>query len=514
MGLTAAKHLKPHTSKDVSNETHNTAGLIVYCLLTAVLAASFLCVSSINGPLDEYSYNETLHQIIAPDQYGQLGDALLHGQLNLNLEVPDELAALDNPYDCGARYAIGSPDVPIYWDHAFYHGKYYCYFGVAPAVLVFAPYEAITGSILSEYAAVCFLGVLAVIATAFLILSVRKRFFPSASYPALSISLIALVIGINVSYLGFASCFYSVPILSSLIFTSLGLGCWMRCYDGKGGRVAPGLLFLGCSCMAMNVVCRPQFILASFLAFPLLWSAIRARRLFSKSSVGASVLAVAPYVVILGLAFVYNIARFGSPLDFGANYNLTGYDMTQYRQPWRLTANLLVRYLFQPLIPCSDFPYIIPYSLGDDLGFAPNEPFFGGFFVLKPFSLFVIAFFALIKRAREKKAMSFVLVLAVLTIAILIIETRMCGLSHRYFSDFGLFLTLGAIYGFLLLWEHLKKRGRILLNSAAALLLAFSLVLVFLMAFSPARYYSVQAENPALYQQVTSLFSQTPQSGS
>ena len=24
--------------------------------------------------------------------------------------------------------------VKIYWDHAFYHGKYYCYFGVIPAI--------------------------------------------------------------------------------------------------------------------------------------------------------------------------------------------------------------------------------------------------------------------------------------------------------------------------------------------------------------------------------------------
>ena len=38
---------------------------------------------------------------------------------------------------------------------------------------------------------------------------------------------------------------------------------------------------------------------------------------------------ILPVVVVAAGLMWYNAARFGSPFDFGANYNLTGNDMTQ-----------------------------------------------------------------------------------------------------------------------------------------------------------------------------------------
>lgn len=46
---------------------------------------------------------------------------------------PPELLALENPYDAGARDAAQIND--IHWDHAFYNGRYYVYFGLVPCLL-------------------------------------------------------------------------------------------------------------------------------------------------------------------------------------------------------------------------------------------------------------------------------------------------------------------------------------------------------------------------------------------
>ena len=51
-----------------------------------------------------------------------------------------------NPYDFFARRGLAASDGHQFiWDHAYFNGRYYCYFGVVPALLTFVPYQLITG---------------------------------------------------------------------------------------------------------------------------------------------------------------------------------------------------------------------------------------------------------------------------------------------------------------------------------------------------------------------------------
>ena len=43
------------------------------------------------------------------------------------------------------------------WDHAYYKGKYYVYFGVVPAILFYLPYYVITGTHLHNHVLIFFL---------------------------------------------------------------------------------------------------------------------------------------------------------------------------------------------------------------------------------------------------------------------------------------------------------------------------------------------------------------------
>ena len=56
------------------------------------------------------------------EQYGALAHSLLNGRLDLMQDPPEELLALDNPYDSTAREAA---QVNSLWDHAYYNGRYY-----------------------------------------------------------------------------------------------------------------------------------------------------------------------------------------------------------------------------------------------------------------------------------------------------------------------------------------------------------------------------------------------------
>lgn len=116
-----------------------------YGVVVALLAVCTVVAGTLFGTLPTFqgtSYMENFAHYADADQYARLGDALIHGSLSLDLPVPDALAELDNPYDFESRYAASDGGVnPVFWDHAFYQGKYYCYFGVVPALLLYVPYR-------------------------------------------------------------------------------------------------------------------------------------------------------------------------------------------------------------------------------------------------------------------------------------------------------------------------------------------------------------------------------------
>ena len=108
--------------------------------------------------------------LVDRSQYQQLADAFLHGRTWIDAHVPDWLAAMDNPYDDQARGTLGAQTGdPSRWDWAFYHGRYYCYFGPLPALLLFAPFKALTGTDLPTAAGCAFLAILACASLIFLI---------------------------------------------------------------------------------------------------------------------------------------------------------------------------------------------------------------------------------------------------------------------------------------------------------------------------------------------------------
>jgi hypothetical protein len=77
-----------------------------------------------------------------PFLYYNLFQAFKNGHVYLD-DIPDSrLAGLTNPYDPYARRGI-----PYLWDTAYYQGKYYCYYGPAPVILVMFPVYWLTGHV-------------------------------------------------------------------------------------------------------------------------------------------------------------------------------------------------------------------------------------------------------------------------------------------------------------------------------------------------------------------------------
>ena len=264
-------------------------------------------------------------------QYGALAHSLLNGRLDLEADPPAELLALDNPYDAGARDAAQIND--IHWDHAFYNGRYYVYFGIVPCLLFQLPFEALTGIQNLAYApCMVLLGLIFLAACFGVVGQAVRRWFPQASAAAYLLAVAAVALGSQFYYLLLRPYIYEYAILCGAALLMLGLWLWLSAASTpveKRGALVVKLVF-GSLCVALVAGCRPQMELFAFLAVPIFWPRyIGQKRLRSRAGAGEAAAFLLPVVLVAAGLMWYNAARFGSPFDFGANYNLTGNDMTQ-----------------------------------------------------------------------------------------------------------------------------------------------------------------------------------------
>ena len=84
-------------------------------------------------------------------QYKELADVLLSGNVKLPDEPSEGLLNAENPYDTIALQAEG---IDYKADYAFYNGSYYIYFGIVPELLLYLPVHALTGKDLPNHYAV------------------------------------------------------------------------------------------------------------------------------------------------------------------------------------------------------------------------------------------------------------------------------------------------------------------------------------------------------------------------
>ena len=121
------------------------------------------------------------------DYFNLLIDGWLDGQLHMKVPVPEAMLALKDPYDPALR----PPGLGLH-DATFYRGKYYLYFGAAPAVLVMWPYRLITGVDLPLAVAV-FVFVLGGFLTSVAIWrGMRRRYFPETGMLVMLIGVLVL----------------------------------------------------------------------------------------------------------------------------------------------------------------------------------------------------------------------------------------------------------------------------------------------------------------------------------
>jgi hypothetical protein len=298
--------------------------------------------------------------------YQALADGFWHGQVSLLTKPDPALLALDNPYDL-----INRQHVTYVWDAVLYNGKFYLYWGPIPALIVAAARLFYHSEIDDQILVFAFvLGTF--LFSGLLILRLRRRLFPRLKWPYVIPGILMAGLANPMTWLLNRPTVYEAAISGGQFF--LMAGFYLVFIALERPRPSSRKLLAASVCLAMAVATRASLALAAvFIILAATWWIIRHYGFVRRSVLMLAALGVPFTGGIAGMGW-YNNIRFGSWLEFGIRYMLTGMDL--HSNTFSL-SNLLINlhnYLLNPYRILSSFPFFKPNYGGHFIFFPIHAP--------------------------------------------------------------------------------------------------------------------------------------------
>ncbi len=479
-------------------------------LLGVVLVlAAFFYVWTATSALDRWSFKLQPH-----DLYNRLADGFLAGQLSFVERPAPELAELADPYDPAQNAPFRR-----FHDVSYRNGRYYLYFGPAPAVVLLAPWKALTGSYLPQHIATAVFGWGTAALGVVLVCALRRRYFPATPSWVVVAAAIAVAFGSLIPVLLRRPVYYELAIACGSFFTLLALVFIER----AARRTVRTEWWLAGSSLALGlaVASRPHFVLtaAAVLGWhlaPRIRAAWRAGLRDDVLGWGRLLGAGLGPIGFIGLCLMtYNVARFGSITEFGTHFQLAGGNQQTASMfaAGFARANLWF-YLLAPAQLSIYFPFVqvTPFApFVFPAGYTGQENMYGSLVTL-PVLWMALGLLRLRRVVDDEArvALRHFLVCAGLVVVInqgfLLL---LSGANNRYFVDFVPVMMVVAVAG-IMAWEgsvggRLRRAGRMVWLGALAVTVLFN-VFVSLQHNDLLRYH-----NPETYGKLARAFNHLSQ---
>lgn len=420
------------------------------------------------------------------------------GQLSLDIAPKPELLALADPYDPAqnAPHRLG--------DATLYKGKYYIYFGPAPALTVMLPWNLVTGREMSMGTAVFVFSCLGYFAACGLWLALRRRYFPESHLLVAPLGVLALGSGTHLLALVQRPMFWELPIAAGIAFALLAAAA---IYAAVHGRRPLAMMALAGVLLGLGVGSRPTVLFAAGMLLLPVWLAWRERDPARPAWWRLGLAGTVP-LGLCGLAIMaHNYARFDNPLEWGQNYQLSGaYEGKLVHFALRFLPHNVGVYFFQHLQWSADFPFA--RAVGIEINHIKD--YFGteevaGLAVTFPYFWFLLALpLAWWRRGPDETRRLTAALGGVLAYAVPVggLVMGYFSTTTRYQTDFAVVTGLLALVGLLAVerWIRVvRPRLRIGVVAAAIAAVAVTAVIGGLMSFD---YHgrTLRTTSPALWQ--------------
>lgn len=404
----------------------------------------------------------------------ELVDAFEHHQVNLLEEPSEDLLKLDNPYEYVKRDAeVGSGN--FLWDHCFYNGKYYSYYGIGPVLALFLPYHLITGYYFPSGWATLMFSLIGILFLTKIYLAVIEKKFRDLPTNTVTAGLITLQLSSGIMFSAARPLFYELAIASGFMCVAIGAYLLMTSnilWDGKISYVRLGFasFFLGYA-----VLCRPTLAVYCIAALFFFAGGLKKaldgleKRQKTRTFFKYAAVALVPLGIIALGQMTYNYLRFDNPLDFGIQYSLTINDFTHAEFHWKYVLINMYAYLFNmPHFTPRKFTYLASsaerfgingYTFFDDAG--KNLVSVGIIYRALPMFAYLFSGKAL-QRVEKKKRVLPILLIGVTCILMplaIIFSSWESGYAVRYNADFSWQMVIGALVVAFTLYKSIKSES-------------------------------------------------------
>jgi hypothetical protein len=465
--------------------------LIAFC---AVVGAYYLWGVWSSGSPIAFHHDQT-------DYYNLLSDGFLGGHLHLLVNPDPRLLALPNPFD-----PVASAPYKLH-DASLYHNHYYIYWGPVPALMVFIPFRILGLGDMPQTLAVFLFAFVGFCFSIAVLRLLTQRFAPSTPRWMLAAAGLALAAGNAVPFTLRRASFYEVAITAGfcLIFIAIYL-----LITGLQDGVRPRRLALASLFVGLAVGSRPPMFIG-VIALVVLAAILMRRTPQTRERFRIAGILLGPAAAIGAGLVAYNVARFGSPLEFGTSYELAGYDphLKTPNQVSYIPPGLWYYLLSRPHVTAG-FPFFsinppTPYPLTPPAAYDSVESV-GGLFVTVPFTLLALAAPLVLRGAARRVALA---ILGGAVLILLMISFALWGATMRYEVDFASLTIIVAA----LVWFTLAARAsgwwRRGIGIAGAVLISWGVA--FGMAVGTTGYYdSLRYTDPGAYARLQKLTGPVP----
>lgn len=456
-------HLKEISGKKEEKKVGRTPYLAIAGVMVAFLIGLGIFISVAPGemarlypiPIDELYAQQTSHTG-ETDIFVSLFDAFMKGRVDLDLPVDPGLLELSNPYDPSARAAYD-----YYWDHAFYNGKYYSYYGPMPVVLMSFPFYFLSGGRLVLTAFGLEVMGMPLFVGSFLLLLLEimqlgKKQFSWGQYITFAVLGLFTIMSISVFTWKngiYHEAVYHVPDIYGMAAFSMFLFFTFRAYRKEKLRslnlALAGLFFV------FVIFARPNLFVGLIAVAPLFLGILFQKGVKAKTKAiwffpMAGVLAAGG-----ALACVYNYVRFDSILEFGQSYQFTVADQTNLTYSTQKLLPTFFHFFLQGGKFYNQFPYLSCSNIRYDFETKALAPYVQSCYGILAVPFFWIAILLpFIYHSSQKKGLQWMGYLFPLTLFIFAFTTySKAGVCPRYLSEIFYLSTIGSIFGLLRMEE-------------------------------------------------------------
>lgn len=406
-------------------------GTMSLCLFVSLLV--FNCVSTdsntnfIKYPLES--------QINSYQPYIQQFDAFKKGQFNIDVEPDERLNKLNNVYDISERIY---KNANYMWDRAYYSGKYYSYFGIAPIIIIYYPVYFLLGVLPYDLMVSTILSCIGIIFIFGAIKELAKTFCEKINLLMLAIVSVAAIFGSFIFMVQSSTDFYYIAVESMIAFFSMFIYFSFKAYNLKILWKKIVCFFMAGISFILLILSRPNeaLVAVAFVA-PIFLSILFNKNKKLKLKVYYSMAFFIP--ITIGAMFIinYNYSRFGSFTQFGAVYQLTVNDVSTNHLRLDNFFKAIYSYFIQFPNSSAQFPWI---SLSDNDICTTGKYLYHvvniGVLTI-PVNLAPILFYNLIPKQNKSKNITYILVyLSILFLAF--IDFNLGGSFIRYTCDIAL----------------------------------------------------------------------------